>query len=312
MKQLSRKAFQQARQFLKTQARPLDRAMFEHRFKNGSIESVVTELAHFRNDDGGFGHALEADVRTSSSSALATGIGLRILKELGCPADHPLVRGAVEFLLETFDDGAKVWRVVPHDTNAFPHAPWWHDKDGSLARTFDDFLIIPRAEIVGLLHHYATLVPSDWLKYVTEHTVATIETAADEILGGGGDSLRCALNLAETDELPEYFRERLVPRLRAATLVIVSRNPEEWDSYCAPPLKAAPSPASIIADLLWDDLQLHLDYQIEHQTSEGAWDPVWSWGDSYPDVWEQAKHEWRGYLTLEALTTLHAFGRIDV
>jgi hypothetical protein len=311
MRQLSHKAFERARQFIKVQARPLDQAMFEYRFEDGPAESVAAELARFRNDDGGFGHALEADVRTPSSSALATGIGLRILKELGHSADRPLVRGAVEYLLATFDDGAKVWRVVPRDANAFPHAPWWHDKDGSLARTFDDFLIIPRAEIVGLLHHYAAPVPTDWLVDVTEHTVATIETATDEMLGGGGDSLRYALNLAETKELPENLRERLTPRLRAVTLVIVSRDPEEWDSYCAPPLKVAPSPISLIADLLWDDLQLHLDYQIEHQTPEGAWDPVWTWGDSYPDVWEQAKQEWRGHLTLETLTALQAFGRID-
>ncbi len=312
MKQLSLKAFERARQFLKTQARPLDRAMFECHFEDGPAESVATELARFRNGDGGFGHALEPDLRTPSSSALATGIGLRILRELGCPADHPLVQGAIEFLLETFDDEAKVWRVVPHDANDFPHAPWWHDKDGSLARTFDDFLIIPRAKIVGLFCHYATLVPADWLEDVTEHTVATIETATDEMLGGGGDSLRYALSLAKTSELSECLRDRLTPRLRAATLVVVNRNPEEWDSYCAPPLKVAPSPTSLIADLLWDDLQLHLDYQIEHQMSEGTWDPVWTWGDSYPDVWEQAKLEWRGHLTLETLTTLHAFGRIDV
>jgi hypothetical protein len=120
------------------------------------------------------------------------------------------------------------------------------------------------------------------------------------------------LDLAETNELPARFRERLAPRLCAATLVVVNRNPEKWDSYCAPPLKVAPSPASLIADLLGDDLQLHLDYQIEHQTVEDAWDPVWTWGDSYPDVWERAKREWRGHLTLETLTTLHAFGCITV
>ena len=94
------------------------------------------------------------------------------------------------------------------------------------------------------------------------------------------------------------------------TPVVVSRDPQEWDSYCIAPLKLASSPQSVVADLLWDNLQAHLDYQIDHQTPEGTWDPVWTWGDFYPDAWEQAKLEWRGHLTLNTLIALQAFGRI--
>lgn len=65
--------------------------MFEHQFERAPPERVVAELARFQNDDGGFGYALEPDLRTPSSSALATGIGLHMLKELRCPADHPMV-----------------------------------------------------------------------------------------------------------------------------------------------------------------------------------------------------------------------------
>ena len=44
MKQLTRAAFGRARHFLKTQARPLDRALFEHRRKNGGFKTRA-ELA---------------------------------------------------------------------------------------------------------------------------------------------------------------------------------------------------------------------------------------------------------------------------
>jgi hypothetical protein len=111
VKKLSREAFNQARQFLKTQARPLDRALFEYRFENASAERVVDELARFQNDDGGFGHALEPDLRTPTSSALATGIGLGLLQESDRAADHPLVQAAVQFLLATFDAQRQVWRL---------------------------------------------------------------------------------------------------------------------------------------------------------------------------------------------------------
>lgn len=311
MKQLSREAFDRARDFIKTQARPLDRALFEYRFEGASVDLVVTELAHFQNDDGGFGHALEPDLRTPTSSALATEVALRTLEELGCASDHPMVVDAVRFFLETIDPRTKVWRVIPPDANAHPHAPWWHDEDGSLARTFDDFLIIPRASVVGLLQHYAALVPADWLAELTEHTVATLETIKDGAFGGGGDSLRYAMRLVETKALPQSYKDRLVSRLCRLSLKFVSCDPQEWGGYVATPLKVAPTPDALVADVLRDGLEKHLDYQIDRQTPEGAWEPTWTWGDFYPDIWEQTRREWRGALTLEVLTSLQAFGRIE-
>jgi len=326
MKRLSREAFDRARQFLKTQARPLDRAMFEYRFESAPAEAVLAELVVFQNEDGGFGHALEPDVRTPSSSALATGIGLRILQELDTPSDHPMVSQAVNFLLSTFDHGANVWRVVPYDTNDYPHAGWWHDEDnpnkrtteGRLTRTFDGFQVIPRAELVALLHHFVQLrlgtlrIPialTKWLEDLAEHTVKSIEDL--EALGsGGGDTLVYALRLAETDALPQALKDRLLARLRDVVPEAVEHNPQKWDTYCILPLKIAPSPQSLVADLLWDDLQAHLDYQIDHQSPAGIWEPSWTWGDAYPEAWEQAKLEWRGHLTLETLTTLEAFSRL--
>jgi hypothetical protein len=219
--------------------------------------------------------------------------------------------GEVRFLLETFDRQEKVWWAAPHDANDYPHAPWWHDEDGSLARAFDDFLVIPRAGLVALLHHYAPLVPVDWLGAVTEDTVTAIETMPDEKFGGGGDALCYALRLAETEALPQGYRDRLMPRLRDLALAVVSRDPQEWAKYCAPPLKIAPSPQSSVADPLWEDLQAHLDYQIDHQTPEGSWEPNWTWGEFYPEVWPQAELEWCGEVTLETLTALQAFGWIE-
>ena len=309
MKRLSPSAFALARQFLQTQARPLERALFAWRFEQGPPEPVVAALAAFQNDDGGFGHALEPDLRTPTSSALASSLALRILQEVECPAAGPLIAGAVRFLLATYDPAAAVWRVAPPDTNDYPHAPWWHDDAGSLARAFDGFLIIPRAEIVGSLHHFAALVPLDWLREVTERTVQDIE-ATDPLGSGGGNDLDYSLRLAETAELPPPFKARLVRRLRRAVPQAVNQDPQRWGSYTITPLKVAPSPRSPVADLVAESLQSYLDYLIAGQSAAGTWDPVWSWGTAYPSAWEEARHEWRGHLTLETLTALRAYGRV--
>jgi len=309
MKQLSRAAFDRARRFLKTQARPLDRALFEYRFEGGSAEAVRTALSAYQNDDGGFGHALEPDLRTPSSSALATGIGLRILVELDVPADHPMVRAAVVYLRSTYDLESKVWRVIPVDANDHPHAPWWHDEAGSLARTFDGFVLIPRAELVASLYHYGALVPSGWLQDVAEDVVRALE--AQQPLGtGGGDDLAYAIELAEAEALPADLRARLVQRIRASLPVVVVRDPAQWSGYCLAPLKVIRSPHTLGADLIADAVAEHLDYTIDGQTDEGTWEPNWTWGESYPEVWPQARLEWRGQITLSTLTTLRAFGRV--
>jgi hypothetical protein len=310
VKKLSREQFEQARAFLVTEARPLEGALFAHRFEDAPAQNVIEELAHFRNEDGGFGHGLESDMRTPSSSALATGDALELLAELDCPAEHPFVEGAIGYLRSTFDEERGVWRAVPEDANDYPHAPWWYDEDGSLARTFDGFLVIPRAQIVGLLHHFSIQVPADWLAGLTERTVTDIETI-EPFGSGGGDDLRYALSLAETPALPDHWKDRLAERIRAVVPDVVSRDPEEWDTYTITPLKIVSSPDSLILDLIEDAVERHLDYQIEHQSPEGTWDPVWTWGDAYPDVWEIAKREWRGVLTLRTLTVLQAFGRIE-
>ena len=309
MKQLTPEAFERARYFIMSKARPLERALFKFHFEEAGSGDVLAELAQFQNTDGGFGNALEPDLRTPSSSALATAIGLKMLKELDCSADRPMAKKAVTYLLETYDNESHVWRVVPLDTHHHPHAPWWHDENDSLAKTFDQFRIIPRALIVGLLHHYSALVPAEWLDDITDETVSYIETVS--LLGeGGGSDLEYAVHLAETINLPRHYAKRLTSRILKAIPEVVVRDPAQWESYCITPLTAVSSPHTVGANLLPDELQIHLDYKIEKQSPEGTWNPTWTWGDMYPDVWKRAELEWQGQLTLQTLIQLREFGRI--
>jgi hypothetical protein len=79
MGKLSKYRFEQAKIFLNSKARKLERALFEFEFENGSKENVVDELKAYQNEDGGFGNGLEPDFRCKESSALATAIGLHYL-----------------------------------------------------------------------------------------------------------------------------------------------------------------------------------------------------------------------------------------
>ncbi len=310
MKQLSPEAFAQAREFLKNQARPLERALFEYHFERWTPEQVVAELVLYQNDDGGFGHGLEADVRTPYSSALATSWALRILVEVGVTAASPIVGSSLRYLAATYDKEKQVWRVVPPETNLSPHAPWWHDEGGSLERTFGNFIIIPRVQIVASLQTYAALVPADWLDDLTEQVVRDVE-ATDPLGEGGGSDLQYAIELAETKELRRPFKDRLVRRIRHSVPQVINRDPEQWRTYTLTPLRAAPTPTSVAADLIRDEVQAYLDFLIDQQRPEGNWEPNWSWGPFFPEEQAKAMQEWRGVLTLEALRALKAYGRLE-
>src|SRR6185503_12022171 len=73
---LQKEAFQRARKFLQTKARPLDRELFRFWFEDGTRESVEAELERFQNEDGGF-HGLESDLRLPQSSPIATSLAFQ-------------------------------------------------------------------------------------------------------------------------------------------------------------------------------------------------------------------------------------------
>jgi hypothetical protein len=75
--------FEKARRFIYRNARPLDLARWRYHFEGGPKEAVVTALAAYQNEDGGFGHALEPDAWNPASSPVQTWAATEILRETG-------------------------------------------------------------------------------------------------------------------------------------------------------------------------------------------------------------------------------------
>jgi uncharacterized damage-inducible protein DinB len=308
---LTPEAFALARDYIFNHGRALEQELFRYEFEEGDKTAVVEALSAYANPDGGFGQALEPDVRTPSSSALATEIALRHLIALEVPAKHPLVAGALRYLQDTYDPQTKTWRVIPEDSNDYPHAPWWHDdEDGSLARTFDEFEIIPRAGLVAALHAYREALPPGWLDEIAEDTAASI--LRNRSLGeGGGDDLVYAFRLADSGALVHPLVSSVYEHLLLRAQDTVNRYPDTWDTYGLKPLKlAGEDPDAPVATLLDRGVQRQLNYEIEHQHEDGAWNPNWDWGEAYPEAWVQAREEWCGELTLAMLKALRAYGRL--
>ena len=100
MKQLTQAAFQRAKNFIMEQGRAVDQRRFEFHFENGSADAVLAALSPYQNDDGGFGHSLEPDIRMPASSAIVTTIGFQILREIrGISASHTVVRKGIQYFI---------------------------------------------------------------------------------------------------------------------------------------------------------------------------------------------------------------------
>ncbi len=288
--------------FLKGQGRPLEQKLYAHAFEGGSAADVLAELARFQNPDGGFGHALEPDIRLPGSSVIAATIAFQWLREIQAPADHPVVVNGCRYLRSTFDAANVNWPFMPPNVDDAPHAPWMV-YGGDLSHS----PLNPRAEIVGYLYDYAGHFPAAMRQQATDAIVDCIMAQPDNM---AMHDLLCVVRLYETPSLPEAIKTRLFGKLKSATEQVVERDPARWGAYVLPPLWIANRPDSRFAGLFRRELDANLDFMIDHVTDAGCWNPNWSWGGLWPDVWTQAEKDWRGVLTFNNLCTLRAFGRL--
>ena len=304
MKKLTQVAFQNAKNFIMDQGRVLDQKRFEFHFEDGSANAVLTALASYQNDDGGFGHALEPDIRTSASSAIATTVGFQILREIRAPMDHALVQKGVEYFVATYDESQQVWPIIPPEVAENPYAPWWNYANS--AESFGQFLVNPRAEIVGHLHEFSEGVPTKLLKPLAAVVLEHLDSLPNEI---EMHDILCFVRLAETEALPN--RNKVWEKLARAAAPRVARNAEQLNSYILKPLWLVSSPESPLAARLKDEVEMNLDFEIEQQGEDGSWSPNFSWGDQFPETWKTAKKEWQSRFTVDTLKTLSDFGRIE-
>ena len=305
---LSAAAFGRAQRFLLSQARELEKCLFDFHFGAGeaSRRSVVAALKAYQNPDGGFGNGLEPDVRMEASSVVATKFALQILIDVQTPATERLVLDGVAYVLRAFDEEKRVWPLVSDEVMNAPHAPWW-DAAG-LETEFGSYLTNPRAGLLRCLLEYRELVEASFLDSLVETVMEHFGTMPIDMPLFDATSL---LLLLQSEGLSEAHRRELRSGLEETAVSIVAGSPDEWQTFAVKPLWLAPSPVAPLADVLASQVQKNLAFEIAHQNGDGSWSPTWSWGAAYPDSWNTAEREWKGILTLATLRSLRDYGRIE-
>ncbi|WP_149180276.1 hypothetical protein [Streptomyces sp. TRM49041] len=293
-----------AEQFVWLTARVLEQRRFAYHFLGGDPDAVEAALTAYANEDGGYGHALEPDVRGPVSQPLHTGHALRVLDSIGRCGGLRVERVCRYLTSVSTHDGALP--AIHPSVRGYPVAPFVpvvDDPPSSLLAT---------GPVVGLLHR--NQVWHAWLFRATDFCWAALDAigtskeshpyeveAAVAFLDGVPDRIRAE---AAADRLG-----RLVRELRLAVL-----EPERADEYPLAPGYAPgeyhfPHDYARVPDSLarrWftdEEMARSLDHLAAEQGEDGGW-PV-NWRQWAPGTALEA----RPMVTVEALRTLRAHGR---
>ncbi|HET9383123.1 MAG TPA: hypothetical protein VFP69_20155 [Streptomyces sp.] len=290
-----------AERFVWLTARVLEQRLFAHDFRGGPADPVETALDAYRNDDGGYGHALEPDLRGPVSQPLHTAHALDVLDAVG-RCGGPRVERVCRYLtsVSTADGALPAIHPGQRGYPAAPFVPIVDDPPSELLAT---------GPVVGLLHRNE--VWHAWLFRATDFCWQAVESVTRS------HPYEVEAAVAFLDHAPDRTRAeaaagrlgRLVREQRLAVL-----DPDRLQAYPVAPGYAprehhfphdyARTPHSLARAWFTDEeMERSLDHLAAEQAGDGGWPVRWRRWAPAPAM------EARPLVTLRALRTLRAYGR---
>jgi hypothetical protein len=290
-----------ASEFMRANARLLDRRRFELLFADGSAEAALAALSGYANPDGGFGYGLEPDLRSVSSQPGGALHAFEVLEDIA-PETSPVGVRLCDWLDSvSFEDGSLPFAFAIEDGAG--SAPFWVNADSA-----EPSLFITTA-VAGVAHRVADGDPAvaahPWLESVTEYCLEAIAATEDPPFA---IAFRYILQFLDaihdkrTDAPGELGRlGAMLPE--SGSLPVIGGSEGERLT----PLDISPTPGRPLRELLPPEaVSEALDDVAAGQRSDGGWEVDFA---SYS---AQASLEWRGYRTVWALLVLRANGRLEL
>lgn len=304
LKKLSKSTFQVATNWILENGRELDQTLMQQLFFEGTETAVLVALAKYQNEDGGFGNGLEADIRMPNSSPLATTVAMQLLTHFD---KHELadvmISKSINYFENTFDEQRDGWYAVPENVNHYPHAFWWSVHEDGMS-WIDHHWGNPSAEIIGYLFYYQTKVKKLSVDRLLDQAINYLLNLKEF---KSEHEIYCYIRLFTL--LPEHQTKQVREKLELAVQSLVNYDETKWKEYLPSPLKFVQTPEAEAYGIPLEEINKNLDFLIGKLETNGIIKPNWEW-NKYLDVWEQAKIEWAGNLTFDALKTLQSFNRI--
>ena len=316
---LSKENFRKAVHFIRTNAREIDKQLFSYYFEKNPVLNIAS-LKRFTNSDGGFGNAIEPDIRMSESSTIATATALEYCVRFNLPVNKLLIQNAIKYLLNILDKEFFYWALSSEFINKAAHAPWWtykkaekpnapnpEDGSGFLFTAMHKMSI--SGQIVGYLNKYKKHVPEELLLQLNSKIKERIDEGILDLSDDdSSDVLYTILNWEKSYEFyPQELKKLITKKIEKAYKLFFD-DEKDIDEKKASWL--APHPVSIFAKLYPEKLDKLYDKEIEKQSDDGGWWPEWQWGQ-FEDDWKIAKLEWAGRLTTDCLIALKEHDKIE-
>jgi hypothetical protein len=285
-----------AAEFMTANARLLDRRRFDLISGVRGAEEALAALAAYANPDGGYGWALEPDLRTRESQPVCALHAFEVFEEIA-PATTPRAAELCDWLMSiTLPDGGLPF-ALPTTGETSGTAPFWLGDDGKLSS------LHMTAMLAGIAHRVGAADPAvaghPWTARATEHCLARIAR-----LDGASNALELKYTLQFLDavhesvpEAPGHLR-RLGKTLPESGTMPVEGGAEDEGMR---PLDFSPRPGRPLRDLLSADrIAADLDRLAGEQRPDGGWTVDWAARSPAGAL------EWRGWATVRAVALLRA------
>jgi hypothetical protein len=285
--------------FLAGYGRVLDRRRFELLVGRTGPDAVLAAVDGYRNPDGGYGWGLEPDLRAPESQP---GGALHAIEVFGdiAPITTPRAVELCDWLDSvTLPDGGLPFALPVADPTAC--APFWAQADPTVSTLQSTAFTAGAAHRVA--RHDPAVAGHPWLARATRYcldTIAELRTRPHAI------ALSFAIRFLDVahDRCPEA--DGLLARLGKFVpdngLVPVDGG-SEGETMRALDFASVPgSPASAL--LRPGVIEAELDRLAGRQQDDGGWTV------DYASFSPAAALEWRGYVTVQAVSTLRRAGRV--
>jgi hypothetical protein len=280
---------------MQTHARLLDRRRFELVTGGGDADAAVAALNAYANADGGYGWALEPDLRDPGSQPAGALHAFEVFEEIA-PATSPSAARLCDWLESiSLDDGGMPFALA--GAGGPGTGSWWAGADHSSSS-----LHITSA-VCGIAHRIAGHDPAvaghGWLERATDFCLREID-ALDRPLFA--IELMFVLRFLDAvhDGSAEADRrlELVAGQIPASGTMPVTGGAE---GEAIRPLDFAPRPGRRLRALFDPGVvAADLERLAGEQLEDGGWDVDWR------PVSPASALEWRGYVTVQAVTVLSA------
>lgn len=298
-------AFENARKFIYRNARPIDLALWQYNFENGSKEAVLKALSAYQNSDGGFGWGLEADNFNPASLPMGVWKATEYLEKIGgADPNHPIVSGILKYLSSgsDFEEVHRQWLNVVPSNNDCPCAMWWkYHESGS------QFEYNPTAALAGFIIRYA-----EWGSALYEKGVALAKEAAEWFISDAPIERHiagCFISLynycKEADVMP-FDGDAVMEKMHKIVEASICRDTKKWGEYM-------PTPSTFISSKLspfyvgFEELcRVECEYIKNTQLPDGSFNVPWTWCNDYKE-WQVAENWCKSIITMENMLFLREF-----